>query len=51
MLGATILEAAFEAGFRDLKRFYVQFKRLLGTTPGAYVQVKKRQDNDSKNRL
>jgi AraC-like DNA-binding protein len=51
MLGATVLEAAFDAGFQDLKRFYVQFKRLLGTTPGTYVQVKKRQDNERKNRL
>ena len=44
--GTTILEAAFVAGFCDVKRFYVQFKRLLGTTPRPYVQVKKRQDTD-----
>jgi len=51
MSGATILQAALDAGFPDLKRFYVQFKRLLGTTPGAYVQVKKRQDSRLKDRL
>jgi len=51
MLGATILEAAFDAGFRDVKRFYVQFKRLLGATPGSYAQVKKRQDNELKKQL
>ena len=32
-------------------RFYVQFKRLMGTTPGTYVQVKKRQDNELNNQL
>ncbi|MEW6738160.1 MAG: AraC family transcriptional regulator [Acidobacteriota bacterium] len=49
--GATILEAALAAGFWDLKRFYTQFKRLLGTTPGVYTQVKKRQDIALDNRL
>jgi len=42
--GATIIDAAFDAGFCDLKRFYNQFKRLLGVTPGAYTHIKKRQD-------
>ena len=51
MSGATILQAALDAGFSDLKRFYVQFKRLLGTTPGSYVQVKKRQDSRLKDRV
>ena len=51
MSGCTILESALVAGFGDVKRFYVQFKRLLGTTPGPYVQVKKRQDIDPNNLL
>jgi AraC-like DNA-binding protein len=51
MSGATILEAALAAGFQDLKRFYAQFRRLLGTTPGCYAQVKKRQDSNLNNRL
>lgn len=42
--GATIVESAFTAGFCDLKRFYQQFRRILGTTPGEYSRVKKRQD-------
>lgn len=43
--GATIIESAFTAGFGDLKRFYEQFRRILGTTPGEYACVKKRQDS------
>jgi AraC-like DNA-binding protein len=42
--GATIRDAALTAGFQDLKRFYTQFGRQLGTTPGSYAHVKKRQD-------
>jgi len=42
--GSTIIDAAFDAGFCDLKRFYKQFKRLLGVTPGTYTHIKKRQD-------
>jgi AraC-like DNA-binding protein len=42
--GAGIIESALLAGFGDLKRFYAQFRRLLGTTPGIYSKVKKRQD-------
>jgi len=42
--GATIIDAAFDAGFGDLKRFYKQFKRLVGVTPGTYTHIKKRQD-------
>jgi len=41
--GAAIAQSAFDAGFNDLKRFYTQFRRTVGATPGAYV-VKKRQD-------
>jgi AraC-like DNA-binding protein len=43
--GATIVESAFTAGFGDLKRFYQQFRRIVGTTPGEYARVKKRQDS------
>jgi transcriptional regulator GlxA family with amidase domain len=42
--GATIVDAALEAGFNDLKRFYVQFRRLLHATPGEYAAIRKRQD-------
>lgn len=42
--GKTILEAAFDAGFNDVTRFYTQFRRLLGATPGAYAAIRKRQD-------
>ncbi|MHA3770987.1 helix-turn-helix domain-containing protein [Verrucomicrobiota bacterium sgz303538] len=45
--GTTIVESAFAAGFGDVKRFYQQFRRILGTTPGEYVRVKKRQDVSS----
>ena len=41
--GAAIAQSAFDAGFNDLKRFYTQFRRTVGATPGAYA-VKKRQD-------
>jgi AraC-like DNA-binding protein len=47
--GASIIDAALACGFWDLKRFYAQFKRLLGTTPGIYAQVKKRQDHTPNN--
>jgi AraC-like DNA-binding protein len=43
--GATIADAALEAGFNDLKRFYVQFRRLLDATPGQYAAIRKRQDD------
>jgi len=41
--GAAIAQSAFDAGFNDLKRFYTQFRRTVGATPGAYA-IKKRQD-------
>jgi AraC-like DNA-binding protein len=41
--GAAIAQSAFEAGFNDMKRFYAQFRRAIGATPGAY-SIKKRQD-------
>lgn len=44
LAGKTILEAAFDAGFNDVTRFYTQFRRLLGATPGAYTAIRKRQD-------
>ncbi len=43
--GAVILDAALTSGFRDLTRFYTQFRRLVGGTPGAYARVRKRQDS------
>jgi AraC-like DNA-binding protein len=42
--GASIVDAALDAGFNDLKRFYVQFRPLLDATPGQYVAIRKRQD-------
>jgi AraC-like DNA-binding protein len=47
--GVSIVDAALASGFWDLKRFYTQFNRLLGTTPGVYTQVKKRQDQTPNN--
>ena len=41
--GAAIAQSAFDAGFNDLKRFYTQFRRTVGATPGDYA-IKKRQD-------
>ena len=49
--GVAIVDAALDAGFSDIKRFYTQFKRLLGTTPGVYTRIKKRQDGAPRNRL
>jgi AraC-like DNA-binding protein len=42
--GVSVLDAALRAGFNDLTRFYVQFRRLLGGTPGEYARIRKRQD-------
>jgi AraC-like DNA-binding protein len=42
--GVPVLDAALRAGFNDLTRFYAQFRRLLGGTPGAYARIRKRQD-------
>lgn len=42
--GAAILDSALAAGWNDASRFYRQFRRLLGTTPGTYAAVRKRQD-------
>jgi AraC-like DNA-binding protein len=42
--GAPILDVALGSGFNDLKRFYVQFRRLLRSTPGVYAAIRKRQD-------
>jgi AraC-like DNA-binding protein len=42
--GTGVLDAALRAGFNDLTRFYVQFRRLLGATPGDYVRIRNRQD-------
>jgi methylphosphotriester-DNA--protein-cysteine methyltransferase len=42
--GVSVLDAALRAGFNDLTRFYTQFRRLLGGTPGEYARIRKRQD-------
>ncbi|AKU93810.1 Transcriptional regulator, AraC family [Labilithrix luteola] len=42
--GKAIVETALDAGFNDVTRFYAQFRRLLGATPGVYASIKKRQD-------
>lgn len=44
LMGADIARTAFDTGFGDLSRFYAQFRGLLGTTPGRYASVGKRQD-------
>lgn len=48
--GASVLDAALRAGFNDLTRFYVQFRRLLGGTPGQYARIRKRQDHAARDR-
>jgi methylphosphotriester-DNA--protein-cysteine methyltransferase len=42
--GASVIDAALRAGFNDLTRFYVQFRRRLGETPAAYARIRKRQE-------
>lgn len=42
--GDSVLEAALRAGFNDLTRFYVQFRSVLGSTPGSYARLRNRQD-------
>lgn len=43
--GKDIITTAFDSGFCDLKRFYSQFARSLGSTPGEYkAKGKKRQE-------
>jgi AraC-like DNA-binding protein len=44
--GLSIADAALASGFNDLSRFYRQFRRILGSTPGAYhlAAVGKRRD-------
>lgn len=44
LAGGAILETALAVGFNDLSRFYQQFRRILGATPGTYATIKKRQD-------
>jgi AraC-like DNA-binding protein len=48
--GGSIVDAALDGGFNDLKRFYVQFRRLLDATPGEYAAIRKRQDDLSAGR-
>jgi AraC-like DNA-binding protein len=42
--GLSIADTAFAAGWNDLSRFYAQFRRIVGATPGQYTRVGKRQD-------
>lgn len=42
--GVPIVSTALEAGFNDLSRFYAQFRRVIGSTPGAYARIRNRQD-------
>lgn len=43
--GKDIITTALDSGFGDLKRFYSQFARSLGSTPGVYkAKGKKRQE-------
>jgi AraC-like DNA-binding protein len=46
LTGRAIVRVAFDVGFNDLSRFYAQFRRHLGATPGLYTAVGKRQDQD-----
>lgn len=46
--GGKISETAFSSGFGDLKRFYAQFSRMIGSTPGEYARVRKRQDKQAR---
>jgi len=39
--GATISQAAFDAGFVDQSHFTRHFRRLVGVTPGYYLQASK----------
>jgi AraC-like DNA-binding protein len=39
LAGRPILEAGFAAGFADVSRFYEQFRRLTGNTPGEYAAL------------
>jgi AraC-like DNA-binding protein len=48
--GASVVDAALEAGFNDIKRCYVQFRRLFGATPGQYAAIRKRQDGPTADR-
>jgi AraC-like DNA-binding protein len=43
LAGRRILAAAFEAGFRDTARFYRNFARKTGTTPGRYASLHDRK--------
>jgi len=39
--GASIVHAALDAGWNDLSRFYAQFQKLLGATPGLYAACRR----------
>jgi AraC-like DNA-binding protein len=47
LAGWQIVDSAFESGFSDVSRFYQQFRRLIGATPGTYARVRNRQDHPS----
>ena len=41
MLGRSIQEAAFDAGYNDLSRFYKQFKDYMHMTPDSHREKSK----------
>jgi AraC-like DNA-binding protein len=50
LAGMRVIDTAFTAGFSDLSRFYVAFRRIVGVTPGVYARVKNRQDDGAGSR-
>ena len=49
MKGITISEAAYEAGFNDLKYFRETFIRQTGETPSAYRKKMRTSNGNSEN--
>jgi AraC-like DNA-binding protein len=45
--GEKILDAGYEVGFNDTGRFYQDFRKVTGTSPGKCLDlIKKRQDSN-----
>jgi len=38
----TVIQAAFQAGYNDLKHFYAQFRKFKGSLPKQYLKMLKR---------